>query len=151
MNQLARLPPLGFRVRISGHSMLILLGRNGIRQVFFGVSPVFSLLQISSNHFSMLISFISFHFISPAPVMVRQAWCTASLLFTDLQYRGFIASHPSTRPCVGHEFEEIEGKMVIVKVTVFWENLPGTRTVKLPICSYFSLHQVIKIIFPFKL
>ena len=35
-------------------------------------------------------------------------WCIrrgrpAPLLFTDLQYQGFIASHPSTWPCVGHE------------------------------------------------
>ena len=47
-----------------------------------------------------LIHFASFHL----PLW----WCDrhgrpAPLLFTDLQYRGFIASHPSTRPCVGHE------------------------------------------------
>ena len=47
-----------------------------------------------------LIHFASFH-----PPL---SWCDrrgrpAPLLFTDLQYRSFIASHPSTRPCVGHE------------------------------------------------
>ena len=47
-----------------------------------------------------LIHFVSFH----QPLW----WCfrrgqPAPLLFIDLQYRGFIASHPSTRPCVGHE------------------------------------------------
>ena len=47
-----------------------------------------------------LIHFVSFH----QPLW----WCVrrgrpAPLPFTDLQYRGFIASHPSTRPCVGHE------------------------------------------------
>ena len=47
-----------------------------------------------------LIHFASFH----PPLW----WCDrrgrpAPLLFTDLQYRGFIASHPSIRPCVGHE------------------------------------------------
>ena len=30
-----------------------------------------------------------------------------SLLFTNLQYRGFIASLPPTRPCVEHEFRNI--------------------------------------------
>ena len=47
-----------------------------------------------------LIHFVSFH----QPLW----WCVrrgrpAPLLFTDLQYRGFIASHPSTQPFVGHE------------------------------------------------
>ena len=47
-----------------------------------------------------LIHFVSFHL----PLW----WCDrrgrpAPLLLTDLLYRGFIASHPSTRPCVGHE------------------------------------------------
>ena len=47
-----------------------------------------------------LIHFISFH----QPLW----WCDrrgrpAPLPFTDLQYRGFITSHSSTRPCVGHK------------------------------------------------
>ena len=51
-----------------------------------------------TTNFSTLISFISFH-----PLL----WCVSSgrpesLLFTDLQYSGFITSHSSTWPCVGH-------------------------------------------------
>ena len=47
-----------------------------------------------------LIHLVSFH----PPLW----WCVrhgrpAPLLLTDLYCRGFIASHPSTRPCVGHE------------------------------------------------
>ena len=49
---------------------------------------------------SHFIHFVSFH----QPLW----WCVrrgrpAPLLFTDLQYRGFLASHPLTQPCVGHE------------------------------------------------
>ena len=70
---------------------------------FFSGFLTFSLPQISFHHFSTLISSISFHLISSAPVMVRQAWSVGSFLFTNLQYRSFIASHPSARSCVGHD------------------------------------------------
>ena len=36
--------------------------------------------------------------------MVRQVWSAVIHLFTDIQYSGFIASHPSILPYVGHEF-----------------------------------------------
>ena len=45
----------------------------------------------------------SFHFISSAPVMVRQAWSASTLATHGPILWGFIASHPSTRSCVGHE------------------------------------------------
>ena len=52
--------------------------------------------------------FLHTHFIHFVWFQQPLWWCVrrgrpAPLLFTDLQYRGFIASHPSTRPCVGHE------------------------------------------------
>ena len=69
----------------------------------------FPLPQISFHHFSTLISSISFHFISPcdrASGVVGRHPCYS---------RGFIASHPSARPCVGHElriFNTCEGQRV---------------------------------------
>ena len=42
--------------------------------IFLGVSPVFPLHKISFQHFSTLISLITFHFTTSAPVVVRQAW-----------------------------------------------------------------------------
>ena len=68
----ARLPSLGSRVRVSVPPCGFCGGRN---EVWVGFSRGFSrfpLPQISFHHFSTLISFISFHFISSAPVMVRQ-------------------------------------------------------------------------------
>ena len=65
----------------------------GSGQVFRGVSPIFpyhkfhSTISPHSSH--------PFRSISSALVMVRQAW-SAGTLATH-------ASHPSTRPCVGHE------------------------------------------------
>ena len=50
--------------------------------IYVGFSRCFSrfpLPHISFHHFSTLISFISFHFISSAPVMVRQAWSVGIL------------------------------------------------------------------------
>ena len=69
-------------------------GWNGVWVGFLGV---FSVSQISFQHFSTLISFKSFHFISPCDDTIGM------VSRHDLQYRSFIASHPSTRPCVGHE------------------------------------------------
>ena len=84
-----------------GHSMWVSWWtKRGSGQVFLGVSPVFpyhkfhSTISPHSSH--------PFRFISSALVMVRHGR-PAPLLFTDLQYRGFMASHSSTRPCVGHE------------------------------------------------
>ena len=44
-----------------------------------------------------------FRFISSALVMVCQAWSAGTLATHGPINRGFTASHPSTRPCVGHE------------------------------------------------
>ena len=87
----ARLPPLGSRVRVSVPSCGFRGGRNGVWVGFSRGFSRFPLLQISFHHFSTLLSSISFHFISP---------CDGA---SGVVCRGFIASHPSTRPCVGHE------------------------------------------------
>ena len=80
-----------------GHSMWVSWGtKRGLGRFFAGFFTLFPLPQISFHHFSTLISSISFHFNSSCDG-------TSGEPFTDLQYRGFIASHPSTRPCVGHE------------------------------------------------
>ena len=65
---------------------------------FLPFSPTTNFLpQFLHTH---LIHFVSFH--QPLWWCIRRG-LPAPLLFTDLQYQGFIASHPSTRPCVGHE------------------------------------------------
>ena len=97
-----RLPPLGSRVCVSVPPCGF---RGGQNRVWVGFSRGFSrfpLPPISFHHFlhPHLIHFVSFH----PPLW----WCIrrgrpAPLLLTDLYCRGFIASHPSTRPCVGHE------------------------------------------------
>ena len=61
-----------------------------------------------------LIHFVSFH----PPLW----WCIrrrqpASLLFTDLQLRVFIASHPLSRLCVGHELKGLFPKW---RISNFW-------------------------------
>ena len=66
---------------------------------FLGVFPVFSCHEFNSTIWPY--SSHSFHFISP---------CDDTTAIVDRhpyysQQMGFIASHPSTRPCVGHEFE----------------------------------------------
>ena len=65
------------------------------------------LLPFSPYHkFHSTISPHSSHpyrFISSALVMVRQAWSASTLATHWLIIWGFIASHPSARPCVGHE------------------------------------------------
>ena len=47
--------------------------RNGVWVGFLWVSPVFLCHKFESTFFSHIMSFISFHFISSAPVMERQA------------------------------------------------------------------------------
>ena len=90
----ARLPPLGCRVRVSVPPCGFRGGRNG---VWVGVPRGFSrfpLPKISFHHF-LHTNLIHFRFISPALVMVRQAWSAGTLAIH--------ASYPSTLPCVGHE------------------------------------------------
>ena len=65
-----------------------------------------------------LIHFVSFH--------QSLWWCVRRgrpepLLFTDLQYRGFIASYPSTRPCVGHELRIFFINLYIISIE--WHNI----------------------------
>ena len=73
-------------------------GLGGFFSGFLPFSPTTNFIPpFLHSHF---IHFVWFH----QPLW----WCVrrgrpAPLLLTDLQYRGFIASHPSTRPCVGHE------------------------------------------------
>ena len=124
-----RLPPLGFRIRVSVTPCGF---RGGWNEVWVGFSRGFSrfpLPQISFHHISTLISFIlfrliSFHFIPYHPLL---SWCVtcrrpAFLLFTDIQQRGFIAFHPSTQPCVGHE------------LSIFW-GITNPCVHNLPSCS----------------
>ena len=61
----ARLPPLGSRVRASVPPCGFRGGRNGVWVGFSRGYSRFPLPQISFHHVSILISSISFHFISP--------------------------------------------------------------------------------------
>ena len=70
----ARLPQLEYRVRVSITPCAFRGGRNGVWVGFSRGFTHFPLPKISLYHLSALISFISFHFISSAPVMVLQAW-----------------------------------------------------------------------------
>ena len=96
----ARLPPLGSRVRDSVPPCGFRGGRNGVWLGFSGGFSRFPLPQISFHHFSTLISSISFHFISPCDgatgLVGRHPWYLRT-------YNLGASSHPSTRPCFGHE------------------------------------------------
>ena len=61
----ACLPPLGYRVCISVTPCGFRGGQNGVWVGFSWGFSLFPLPQISFHHFSILISSISFHFISP--------------------------------------------------------------------------------------
>ena len=68
-------------------------------------------------------------------------WCDrrgrpAPLLFTDLQYRGFIASHPSTRPCVWHELRIFY--INYISVTNFQPNISLWTTVRATFAKVFT-------------
>ena len=94
----ARLPPLGSRVRVLVPPRGFRGGRNGVWVGFSRGFSRFPLPQISFDHFSTLISSISFHVIRPcdgASGVVGRHPCYSRI------YN--ISSHPSTRPCVGHE------------------------------------------------
>ena len=56
-------------------------GRNWVRVGFSRSFSCFSLPQISFRHLSILMLFISFHFISSSPVLMRQAWSADILIF----------------------------------------------------------------------
>ena len=99
-----RSPPtaaLGSRGRVSVTPCGFRGGRNGVWVGFSRVSPVFpyhkfhSTISPHSSH--------PFRFISSALVMVRQALSAGTLATHGPIIWGFITSHLSTRPCVGHE------------------------------------------------
>ena len=99
----ASLPPLGSRVRFSVTPFGFRGGRNGVCVDFSRGFSRFPLPQISFHHISTLISpfrFISFH---RPPCWCDRRGRPAPLLLTALKYKGFIASHSITRPCVGLE------------------------------------------------
>ena len=66
--------------------------------IFLGVSPVFPLPHISFDHFSTLISVISFLFMSSAPVMVSQAWWVGILAIHSMDGSpGDVSENPVTQ------------------------------------------------------
>ena len=91
----ARLPPLGSRVRVSVPPCGFRGGRNGVWEGFSRGFSSFPLPQISFHHFSILISSISFHFISPcdgASGVVGRHPCYSRT------YNIGASSHPIPRP-----------------------------------------------------
>ena len=107
----ARLPALRSRVRVS----VTPCGFRGQRSwVWIAFPPGFSsfvLPQISFHHFSTLISFISFH----PPLW----WCVrrgrpASLLMTDLLWKGFHHISPSTWSLCRTRFERFIIIIIII-------------------------------------
>ena len=85
-----------------GHSMWVSWWKKrGLSRFFAGFLP-FSPTENFIPPFlhTHLIHFFFFH--QPLWWCVRRGQ-PAPLPFTDLQYRGFITSHPLSRPCVGHE------------------------------------------------
>ena len=93
-----------------------MMDETGLGRFFSGFLPFpFSL---TTNFIPPFIHTHLIHFISSVTVMVWQAWLLASLPFTSLQYRGFIASHPSTRLCVGHEL-----RMYTIHYLFIWCNV----------------------------
>ena len=104
----ARLPP---RAKIPssrlGHSMWVSwCTKRSLDRFFSGFLPFF----LTTNFIPpFLQTSHPFRFIS----LNQPLWWwemrdrPAPLLFTDLQYRGFITSHPSTQPSAGHELRSI--------------------------------------------
>ena len=74
--------------------------KRDLGRFFSRVSPVFPYHKF---HSTISPHSYPFRFISSVIAIVRQVWPVGFLIFTDLQYRGFIASHPWIRPCSGHE------------------------------------------------
>ena len=128
----SRSPPIaGFPSSRLGHFMWVSWWtKRGLGRFFSGFLP-FSPTTNSIPPFlhTHLIHFVSFH----PPLW----WCDrrgrpAPLLFTDLHYRGFIASHPSTRPCVGHELRIYKCEKQIMSTLIRWRHRRGIAT--LPCC-----------------
>ena len=98
-----RSPPTAGGPEFASRSLHVgfVVDETGSGQVFLGVPPVFpyhtfhSTISSHSSH--------PFRFISPALVMVRQTWSAGTLATHGPILWGSIASHPSIRPCVGHE------------------------------------------------
>ena len=97
--------------------------KRGLGRFFSGFLPFSPATNfISPFLHPHLIHFVSFH----PPLW----WCVrrgrpAPLLLMDLCYRGFIASHPSTRPCVGHELRIFIYCMVVKLGLSRWERSIG--------------------------
>ena len=100
-----------------GHSMWVSWWTKRSMVRFSGVSPVFPYHKFHSTispHSSHSFRFISFDLSLWSCVRRGRP---ASLLFTDLQQRGIIASHPSTRPCVGYEL-----RIYAITIAVLWSS-----------------------------
>ena len=91
--------------------------RKSLDTFFSGFFLVFSCHKfhptISPHTHTHLIHFVSFHYSCDGAV---RRGLPASLLFRDLQLRGFIASHPLTHPFVGLELS-ILYKLREIKLT----------------------------------
>ena len=85
-----------------------------------------------------LIHFVSFH--QPLKWCVRRGR-PAPLLFTDLQYRGFIAAHPSTRPCVGHELRILKNTVTTKNICYINYASNNTRSLLVKNNYSFILHK----------
>ena len=99
--------------------------KRGLGRFFSGFLPFFPATNfIPPFLHTHLIHLVSFH----QPLW----WCVrrgrpAPLLFTDLQYRGFIASHPSTRPCVGNELRIFYFMCIYMKLyTLYYHTIAAS-------------------------
>ena len=99
--RLGRSPPTA-RVPSSrlGHSMLVSWWtKRGLGRFFARFLP----FSPTTNFIPKFLHTHLIHFVSSALVMVRLAWSAGILATHGPIIRGFIATHPPTRPCVGHE------------------------------------------------
>ena len=131
------LPPLGSRVRVS----ITPCGfRSGRKRVRVGFSRGFSRLllpQISFHHFFTLISFHP-----------PQWWYVRHPCYSQIfKYRGFIPSHPLTRPCVGHELKTYYICIYTGCKKIRIQTLRVCRRDKLkPFCYVTNIWQVLRFI-----
>ena len=73
--------------------------KRGLGRFFSGFLP----FSPTKNFIPPFLHTHLIRFISSALVMVRQAWSVGTHATHGPIIWGFIASHPSNRPCVGHE------------------------------------------------
>ena len=99
------LPLLRSRICVSATPCGFCGGQNGVWVGFclgLSVFPCHKFLSTISPHTSHSFRFISFHFIRPCDGATGVVGRHPSYSLT-YNIGDFIASHPSTRPCVGHE------------------------------------------------